>query len=248
MPSGKVFPYPYFEITPSFDVVGCSIAADLLFGQLSNFRDIVNEGSMKKAESLLKDVHHSKEVELVLKTVQAPFALFNCSVTWEKETGHLVCIQQDQRIKNLEGLVQKHHERLATTNFELLEKKEEVEKAYSKIKELSIPYITLTDRSALIPIYGELDHSLLKERSEELMSRVYESECDKIFFDFNAVSTVTERGISSFTKLVQMLTLMGNQIFIISIKPEHAVYINNYELEDKIIYESNLREVLKKRL
>ena len=45
MPSGKVFPYPYFEITPSFDVVGCSKAADLLFGQLSNFRDIVNEGS-----------------------------------------------------------------------------------------------------------------------------------------------------------------------------------------------------------
>ena len=203
---------------------------------------------MQKAEYLLEDVHHNHEVELVLKTIHAPFALFNCSVTWEKETGHLVCIQQDQRIKNLEGLVQKHHERLATTNFELLEKKEEVEKAYIKIKELSIPYISLSDRSALIPIYGELDHSLLKERSEELMRTVYESDCDKIFFDFHTVSAVTERGISSFAGLVKMLTLMGNQIFVIGIKPEHSAYLNNYDLGEKIIFESNLKEVLKKRL
>ncbi len=53
------------------------------------------------------------------------------------------------------------------------------------------------------------------------------------FFDFSGVGSVTEQGLKALLRLVQALQIMGIQIRLIGLKPEHALFLQGNDLKKK---------------
>ncbi|WP_026560372.1 hypothetical protein [Bacillus sp. J37] len=71
--------------------------------------------------------------ELVMNTKNSPYGLYQIQINWQNKFGHIVCIEQDERIQELIDAVEQHRKRLSDTNFELLQKKEQLEQSIERI-------------------------------------------------------------------------------------------------------------------
>lgn len=45
------------------------------------------------------------EGEVIMKTKESPYALFDISVNWNEDKGHVICIEKDHRLAELESIV-----------------------------------------------------------------------------------------------------------------------------------------------
>ncbi|RSD25515.1 hypothetical protein [Mesobacillus subterraneus] len=181
-----------------------------------------------------------------MKTKESPYALFDISVKWNQDECHVICIEKDHRLAELERIVEKHRVRLAETNLELLEKKEQIEKTLNEIRNLSCPFIRLTTRAALVPLFGNLDHELILQNGTRILEMSQDGSYLEILFDFNGVGELTNEGVEAFIALVKELQLMGLAPSIIGIKPAHAIYLNSAASVPDVPFLNSLSKAFKK--
>ncbi|WLR51138.1 hypothetical protein LC040_18540 [Bacillus tianshenii] len=244
MSATDFLPYPYFKVDKDFIILSASKLAQEQFASSEQFLSLIDDESKGKAVQVLGGSVEREETELVMHTNDSPVALFTVSIQWENEVGHVICIEKDSQIADLTALVQKHRHRLAETDFELLERKEEVEQAILKIQKLSCPFITLTSDIALIPLFGNINHRLIAVNQERLLNSCYTSEYEQILIDFNGVGELTNEGVNAFRSLVKQFNLLGLQCFVIGLKPSHVFYLNDYKAELGVSFAGSLSEVL----
>ncbi|MCQ6267306.1 hypothetical protein M1K46_16845 [Fictibacillus sp. WQ 8-8] len=240
----KHMPIPYFEIDKEMNILAQSDKSVETFCNKGNFLDIVDLESREKALIFLVSKKRQQEIELVLQTAHSPYSLFSCSIHWNEGIGYLVCIEQTDKLKNLESKIEKQCKRLAETNFELLEQKEQLEQSLKRILELSAHFIKLSDSVGLVPLTGELNPELIRENHLTLTNIAHDGKFTMVFFDFSSVGKLTSEGIESFSQLIHSLNLVGVICYVIGLKPEHAVYLKNKGLNKKTYFMRNLDEII----
>jgi rsbT co-antagonist protein RsbR len=241
----KYSPLPYFLIDSDFNILEFSQRSTEIFSFGKKFLDLVDQESHTKAENLLVNKRCRAKGELIMKTIESPYGLFDISVNWNDEKGHIICIEKDHRLIELESIVEKHRKRLADTNLELLEKKELVEKTLLEMKNLSCPFIRLTTSAALVPIFGNLDHELISQNEQRVLEKAQKGGYQEVLFDFNGVGDFTAGGVEAFVSLVKELQVMGLDPSIIGIKPNHAFYLNNSKTVPDVPFLNSLSKAIK---
>lgn len=241
----KYLPQPYFLIDQDFQIIRFSDRSTEVFNIHNSFLDLVDWESKSKAEYLLGNAKKRSEGELIMKTKESPYALVDVSIIWEGNEGHVICLEKDHRLAELESLVEKHRLRLAETNLELLEKKEQVEKTLLEIKSLSCPFIKLTKKAALVPLFGNLDAELIRQNEERVLQKSQDEGYEEILFDFNGVGELTDDGVETFISLVKELQIMGLLPSIIGIKPNHAFYLNRTNSKLDVPFLNSLSKAFK---
>jgi rsbT co-antagonist protein RsbR len=242
----QYLPHPYFHVKHDFTILSQSAQSNDVFPHADNFLKLVDSGSKSKALSILSEFNRMAACELTMRTLYSPYALMDVSIHWHGGEGHVLCIEKDTRLTELENLVSQHRARLAETNMELLDKKEALEQALKEVKKLSSPLIEITKREAFVPPFGDLDSALIEHNETPLLAKIFEEEYDVIHFDFSGVGEITEEGVSKFIDLLQKLDLMGVVPSVVAIKPNHAIYLNKSSIKMKIEFQNSLSKVLKK--
>ncbi|KKI88910.1 Stressosome protein rsbRB [Bacillus sp. SA1-12] len=220
----------------------------------------LSEGNLKgilDEESVIKLLQYSwvpefdsVRLELNMKTKNEPIALFEVHILWDSnDHANMIFLPKDS---SNEGLLQKLMEmqkRLASTDFELLEKKEELEQVLIRLNELSGPFIPLSETMCLIPIFGDITEEKMNIISESCLKAVFTVEYEEILFDLTAVGKIEARGIEKFTQLMKTLNFMtGSVIKLIGIKPNLAKMLNKYKLDEWVQTDQSLKQVLSKYL
>ncbi|WLR56914.1 STAS domain-containing protein [Mesobacillus subterraneus] len=243
----KYLPQPYFLVDREYNIHDFSQVSSEIFYISKNFLDLVDRESQGKTKNILGNKESRAEGELTMITKNSPYALFDISVNWNGDSGHIICIEKDHRLMELESMVDKHRKRLSDTNLELLEKKELVEKTLFEIKSLSCPFIKLTNSTALVPLFGNLDVELIRQNEQRVLEKSQEGDYKEVLFDFNGVGNLTIEGVEAFVSLVNELQLMGLQPCIIGIKPNHAFYLNNSKAVPDVPFLNTLSKALNKQ-
>lgn len=244
----KYSPQPYFLIDRDYQILAFSERSAEIFNISKNFIELVDWESKEKLDSLFGKANCRAEGELIMKTKESPYALVDISINWNEDEGHVICLEKDHRLAELESIVEKHRLRLAETNLELLEKKEQVEKTLFEIKNLSCPFIKLTKTAALVPLFGNLDDELIRQNEERVLLKSQDGGYEDILFDFNGVGDFTNKGVETFVSLIKELQIMGLSPSIIGIKPNHAFYLNSSNSKIEVPFLNSLSKAFKKSL
>ncbi|WP_349409224.1 hypothetical protein [Pseudalkalibacillus sp. SCS-8] len=240
-------PVPYFQINKDYEIITRSKHTEEQFPQVDNFLELVDGDSMVKAERNLGKKHGTAVFELVMKTFQNPFSLYEVHVSWNLDrSAEIVCVEKSTANEKLFNQIDRLRGRLENTNFELLEKKNELEAAMHKINELSGPFISLTDDTALVPLFGDLTEEKMMLISKKILDNAHHKNQDRLYFDFTGVSEINEDGFKELQQLFKTLWYMGEiEAIIIGISPQQAVTLNNLDTEYHLKFVSTLKEALK---
>ncbi|MDR0136249.1 hypothetical protein RFW18_00725 [Metabacillus idriensis] len=238
----RMLPLPFFKLNHSFRIEEQSLAALKLFQETYSFIDLIDEDSRTKAEKVLKS--DKQETELVLKTLSSPLALFKVNISRDDDFLYLLLTEQNSRMEALVHQVELHRRRLAETDLQLLAKKEEAEQAYNRIVELSSPFIMLTKKAVLIPLFGSLSQDLISKNTGRLLNLLADSGAEQVFIDFHGVGEITEAGILNLSNLVQEISLMGAAAFFASLTPAQAKEVYRIHSNIHVTYVQNLNTAL----
>ncbi|WP_226670119.1 STAS domain-containing protein [Metabacillus litoralis] len=244
MSAVKHIPVNYFLLNKELTIIECSDLAIQTFGDAIDFLELIDSESKEKAKRILYSLD-KKTTELVMKTTASPLSLFEMKIHWDGQLGHVVCLEQDDRIQRLIDVVDKHRTRLAKTDFELLEKKEQLEHSLSLISELSAPYITIANGIVLIPLFGHLDKKLIVNNSLRILKQINNSNIERILFDFHGIGNLSTEGILELRNLMTELSLMGVRSYIIGLHPEHAKIIHKSGIQTGSLFLKNLNEAIR---
>lgn len=175
----------------------------------------------------------SRKVELNMVTKSSPFAAFDVYISWESpDRGNIVLLPKDGETAILEEKLAALQGRLATTNFELLEKKDELDEKIKRLRELSGPFIALTADVALIPLFGDLSGATIQAITTRVLDSSYAGGQSVYLFDFTAIGEIEESGVERMIKLFEMMNYMGDtRIMIAGAKPEHSRTMQALQME-----------------
>ncbi|WP_053218394.1 STAS domain-containing protein [Virgibacillus senegalensis] len=227
MEQAEYLPLPYFKINKNLDILSMSDKAKQLFMIGDGFLSLVDEESMEKARSNIYPEIVDNNVELNLKTKNNPSAAYEVNIHWNSEDGHIICFEAPEKTEKITDQLQKLRDRLNSTDFELLAKKEELEDAIERVNKLSGPVIPLDEDVALVPFFGDLPPEKLDIIKTDILRFIYDSSIDYLLFDFTAVGNISREGINSLEELMNTIHLMGQEIVLCGVKPKHAQAINN---------------------
>ena len=234
MLDSRHLPLPFFKLDKNFRILERSLAAGKLFAEKESFLELADEDSRRKAEIVLSS--GKNDSELVLRTYQSPLALFKLNVNTDDDFLYLILTEQNSKMETLVQQVELHRRRLAETDLQLLAKKEEAEDAYRKIIELSCPFIMLTKKTALLPLYGEL--------TGRLLNLLQETCAEQIMIDFHGVGFISETGMKALADLVKEFTLMGASTCFASLNPVQAKQVYSSHTTLDATYVSSLSSAL----
>ncbi|MRX71549.1 STAS domain-containing protein [Bacillus lacus] len=241
-------PVPYFKINRDFGILSSSRIARTVFAPAASFLELVDEDSLNKAKKVLLSIERNK-TELVLKTASSPFSLFEISFNWEGDEAHLICSEKDYRIDELYQQIESNRQRIADTDFELLIKKEELQVSLNRVLELSSPFIPLSSKVVLIPLYGNLTGDFVEKNVSRLLSSLHEGKHEKALLDFHGIGDLTEEGISSLNDLILQFKAMGTTTYMIGVHPKQVPVLHRAIKDSEDIYSlPNLKEAIRKLL
>lgn len=240
-------PVPYFQINHDYEILVRSSLADELFPDVAGFFELVDADSVTKAEKCLRISGGTSQFELVMQSKVNPFSLFEVHLSWNMDhTCEIVCINKDDQSNKLFGQIERLHSRLENTNYELLEKKNKLEHAMARINELSGPIISLTDKFALVPLFGDLTDEKMHYISEKILHIAHEKNQERLYFDFTSVGDVTQEGVNELQGLFKTLWYMGQiEAIIIGITPKQAVNLNHLDTQYPLKFVSTLKDAIK---
>ncbi len=97
-----IMPVPYFQMDASYRIESVSESARALFPETEYWFQLVDEGSLDKAEEYLSPSHSGFKVELILRTRTELLVPFDVYQQWEQDgTGHVVCVCQQERYQTV---------------------------------------------------------------------------------------------------------------------------------------------------
>jgi len=240
----KHIPLPYFTINQDFHIIDASDIALETFNKSDSFLDIVDRESKNKARRKLTSAAFVT-TELVMNTKNSPYGLYQIQINWQNKLGYIVCIEQDERIQELIDAVELHRKRLSDTNFELLQKKEQLEQSIERILELSVPMIDLAEGMVLVPLIGELNIELVNKNHNRILETICTQRIERILIDFHGIGDITNEGIRALHNLVLELKVMGAKSYIIGVSPHHAKVLNSLPINPNTYYLKDLHTAIK---
>ncbi|MFD0049415.1 hypothetical protein ACFVHQ_08795 [Actinomycetes bacterium NPDC127524] len=245
----RYIPVPYLKVNQEGNIVGCSDEARQLFPlNLGALEDLIDEGSIKKLENGLNSLDGKNVLELNIHTVKSPLALFDVHITSDSEGFyHFVFMSKEKNTvlvaKKLEAL----KARLATTNFELFQNKEDLEKANRYLNQQSAPFITLMDKIGYIPLFGDLTSEKVKIFTQTISAAVNDGDFDYILFDFTPAGKIMDDGFKALNELFTIIKIVsGGYLYVIGVNPQQAPILMQNTLSMDIHYELSLEKFLKK--
>ncbi|MGM7703609.1 STAS domain-containing protein [Pseudalkalibacillus sp. Hm43] len=239
-------PIPYFQISKDYEIRTRSHLAEKLFPNVDGFLELVDGDSMEKAQKYLQFKSDDTEFELVMKTFQNPFSLFEIRMSWNTDsTCEIICLEKNSHNEKLSRQIDRLRSRLQNTNFELLDKKNELESALHRINELSGPFISLTDDAALIPLFGDLTDEKMELITQNILDNAHRRNQERLYFDFTGVGDITKKGFKELQQLFKTLWYMGQiEAIIIGITPQQAVVLNHLDTEYHLRFVSTLKDAI----
>ncbi|CEG28823.1 hypothetical protein [Bacillus sp. B-jedd] len=242
-------PVPYVRINPDGDIIGWSREAGGIFGLLDGLTisQLVDEESHGKLNEFIF-AKADAVVEVNMKTVEQPLALFSLRSKWDGNgTGHVVALPADKANEELVSRLTSLQSRLRNTDFELFEKKEQLEGAMNRLNQLSGPFIPISEKLALVPLFGDLTAEKMEAITANVIHSAYKGSYDNILFDFNATGLITDSGTQKLHNLFQTLTYMTSPtITIIGINPTQAKQLHQHGQSWPAQFQSTLQKVLEK--
>lgn len=239
-------PLPAFLVDHDLNIKEQSELATELFSKPASFLDCVDSESKQKAIDLLKN---KDEIELVLNTVDSPYMLFKVFARWtDNGEGQILCVRQDSQIMELSSMLQMQRDRLAETNFDLLDKKEELENAMNKIKMLSSPFLPISSNLCVIPLFGSLDEELFLINEQQLLSTLQTGSYEYVILDFNGIGEIEETGVFAFQSFYEMIQLVGVNPILSGLKPRHVFRLmeNDFNVDQTFHITGSLKDAISK--
>lgn len=238
----KSMPFPTFVVNRSFEIKEMSQSATNIFGHVHYFEDILDVGSHTKKQRMLEH-NPDKPIEITLKTRKETQELFAVSINWTENDGIIQCMEIGSKLDKIMDIVQQHQNRLATVDFELLAQKEVAENHLKQIKQLSAPLIPLSNKVALVPLFGQFDQDLIANSEDRLAAELYEEDFTKVVFDFNGIDKISDFGITRFQAFIETLQIMGIRAYIVGLKPQHTSFLKNRQ-SNNATYMTTLKEAI----
>ncbi|MGP4081913.1 hypothetical protein ACTWQL_18615 [Pseudalkalibacillus sp. R45] len=240
-------PILYFQLNRDYEIIRRSKVAVSQFPDVEGFLELIDGDSVVKAKRYLDSKNGDIEIELVMKTFQSPYSLFQVRVSWNMDhTAEVVCLEKTGENDRLFTQIDRLRNRLEDTNYELLEKKDDLEKAMKRVNELSGPFISLTDSSALVPLFGDLTAEKVETISDKILTNAHNKNQDSLYFDFTGVGEIKKEGFEGLQRLFKTLWYMGEiEAIIIGISPQQAIVMNQLDTEYHLTFVSTLKEALK---
>lgn len=240
-------PIPYFQINREYEILNRSKLAQEQFPNVEGFLELVDGDSLEKAERTLQTYSRETKFELVMKTFHSPFTLFEVRLSWDMDdTCEIICIEKSSENEKLSLQIDRLRARLQNTDFELLDKKNELEAALHQINELSGPFISLTNDTALIPLFGDLTEDKMTLISKKILDNAHNKDQERLYFDFTGVAEITKEGFKELQQVFKTLWYMGQiEAIIIGITPQQAVMLNNLDAEYHLKFVSTLKDAIK---
>ncbi|MDG5472384.1 Stressosome protein rsbRB [Jeotgalibacillus sp. ET6] len=241
-------PLPFLKLDKEGNIIYYSTLALEHFDlQEDNIKSIVDEESYEKLLKYSSD-HQTRELqmELVFKSRKTPLALYEVHMVWDDDLyANMLLVPKDGSNQLLVEKMAALQQRLASTDFELYEQREELEQILTRLHELSGPFIPLTDKMSLIPLFGDITEKKIHIISQSCLQSVFSGEYEDILIDFTAVGEVEVKGMEKFVLLLKTLHLMtGKKIKIIGIKPNTAKVLNQFSLDGCMEFDHSLKQVL----
>jgi signal transduction histidine kinase len=174
-------PLPYYQMDSSFQINTVSIESTYQFPNVSNFLDLVDPESRKKAIHFLNNDYRTIKIELNLRTLKDPLKLFDVFVKWENEKNvHVICVEKDRQVEKLLKILRNFEQTLMKGKFELLEQKEELEQSIKEMKHLVMNQDNLAQLGKLSArIAHEIRNPLTSVRGFLQLMKPYLQEIDK---------------------------------------------------------------------
>ncbi|WP_033543099.1 STAS domain-containing protein [Planococcus sp. CAU13] len=242
------WPLPAFQLNSKLEIIHSSEAAQSMFGNPASFVELLDSGSVAKAEKYLRSSRPAAPVELNFFDLDGEVKLcdFHC-----KQTGEFpliaVAVPKDERVMKISRQLADLRKRLNDTNYDLLLEKEETEKLLQRVRQLSAPIIELGDGHLLIPFFGDLDSAKIESISAPILSAAYEKHAEMVILDMTAMDHINEDGMDYLNSLLQTFKVMGTGNIITGVKPEHAKQLHSLKSATDLRFEASLSAVLSER-
>ncbi|MBY6038275.1 Stressosome protein rsbRB [Fictibacillus nanhaiensis] len=243
----EALPVPYLKINKDGVVQSMSQKArDLLNEDVERLHDCFDEESHNKLLKYMMPFQGEKRFEANVKGKDHPFVLCDIHISWDAEGfAHIVLIPTGTNVKGLEEKLLDLRMRLASTDFELFEKKEALEEAMKRLDELSGPLIPISEKMAFVPLFGDITETKMVTVTGNTLKAAYEGQYEDIFFDLSATGEIDEAGVQKLSELFRMLQYMnGKPVQIIGVKPKHARQLNTFDVDWPVYFETSLKDVL----
>ncbi|MDZ5713435.1 STAS domain-containing protein [Jeotgalibacillus haloalkalitolerans] len=239
----NAMPMPVVIIDHSLNIVEASGKALKLLGRSASFLDWVDHESREKAVRFIQDKHVEK-LELNLVTVEGTISLFTVQIEWDEHQAVMILQQEDHMIVQLMNKVKEHQRRLEESDMELILKKNELEKSFVRINELSTAAIHLTGAIVLIPIFGDLNVTLIQNNQQRILNNIYANHIDEVIIDLQSVGQMDNAGVDELIKMIKGFSLFGTECTITGVKPEHAPFLHQIKTMQKLTFINNLEDKL----
>lgn len=238
-------PLPAFRLTKSLEVLDCSHQASKLFGPEKAFRNLIDEGSLKKAEKLLDPSKPSIKGEMNLITDASELILVDMYGTWDlNKILTLIVIPKEDNLERVSQQLRQLQNRLRETDYDLFQEKELTTELLQRVRQLSAPRIRLDLDQMLVPLFGDLTAVKVEAVQDNLLKDIHDANVETVIIDFTAVDQIEEDGLRLWNGLMQSFKIMGIECVITGVKPAHAKRLHNLESHIVMRFASSLLEVL----
>lgn len=245
MEQAKHLPLAFFKIKPNFQILETSDKTKQQFLYGDSLLTVLDESNHQKVKQHIHPDIHEVELEVIMKTKDNPLAVFMLFVKWEDNEGFILCQNKERQVDKVAGQLQQLRNRLAETDFALLESKEELETAMKQINLLSAPFIALTPNAALIPLFGTLNEMKLVAMESSILPRLYDSDYQLLLFDFTSIGEITKEGLDKMLQFFEVVRLLGQEVIICGLNPDHARAINKQTCIPESVTTFNLQDAIR---
>lgn len=242
------WPLPAYQLNSKLEIVESSGTAKTMFGEKVYFLDLLDEGSVSKAENFLHASSFSGPFELNFKNTEGELQVCDLHCKWHSDfILNVIVVPKDDQVSKISVQLSSLRNRLNDTNYDLLLEKERTEKLLQRVRELSAPTIELGEGHLLIPFFGDLDSAKIESIRSHILKDAYSKNAEKVILDLTAMDKISPEGMGYLSELLQTFKVMGIDTIITGIHPEHAKQLHALEVTVDIRFEASLSAVLAER-
>ncbi|KGX93038.1 hypothetical protein N781_13215 [Pontibacillus halophilus JSM 076056 = DSM 19796] len=239
------FPLPIFVIDKRYHILYATEEAEREYTIHSSLLDFIDEGSLEKVKQWVSPDKGKQQFEIHVLNRHHNLVLVDAYVYWQNDLhAEIMFIQKDEQVSRVTEVLQRLQQRLNDTNFELLQKKEELEESLLHNYKLSAPFIGLSEGNALVSLYGELTEEKLQIVEESILKAAHESNADRLLIDFTAVGKIEDNGVQALHHLLLSLEYMGKELIVIGIRPQQARLLHKLKATMSVRYMNSLQQAI----
>ncbi|WP_170007239.1 ATP-binding protein [Bacillus fonticola] len=138
-------PFPHFYISDQFDVLAASKSAMDEFPKTTNFLELVDVGSYRKAKQFILEKPSTTPIELLLRSINNRHSLYDVYTLHEKQDRvHLFLFNKEREIEKVQEIIRSLETQLFNLNVSLLDKKVKLEKSLKELQDVAMDHDQLT--------------------------------------------------------------------------------------------------------